>query len=61
MWVLQDVFNQTFFQSNNWQVSSNKEVANLVNAINALNGHLDLINATDKSEIVTVLLAKEAS
>ncbi|TCJ05060.1 hypothetical protein [Cytobacillus praedii] len=40
--------NNTFIGSVEWHVSSNEEVSDLVNAINALNGHFDLINAHDK-------------
>ncbi|MFP7275779.1 hypothetical protein SFC17_12695 [Bacillus paralicheniformis] len=34
----------TYIADTDWHVSSNKEVAELVNAINALEGHLQLIN-----------------
>ncbi|MGF7535035.1 hypothetical protein AAGG74_15300 [Bacillus mexicanus] len=37
--------NKTFIGDLDWQVSSKKEVADLVNAANALNGLTSLINA----------------
>ena len=36
--------NDTFIGSTEWCVSHDEEVANLVNAINALNGYSELIN-----------------
>ncbi len=41
-WFTSD--NCTFIRDAEWMISDDKEIANLVNAINALKGYLDLIN-----------------
>lgn len=42
------IHSQTFIGSAEWLVSRNQEVANLVNAINTLNGNLHLVNKMDE-------------
>lgn len=42
------IHNETFIASAEWKVSRDQEVANLVNAINTLNGDLHLVNKTDE-------------
>lgn len=44
--------NITYIASTDCNVSTNEEVANLVNAINALYGQYDLINAVERSTVI---------
>ncbi|MBJ8030710.1 hypothetical protein [Bacillus cereus group sp. N21] len=42
------IHDETFIGSVEWIVSRDQEVANLVNAINTLNGNLHLVNKMDE-------------